>query len=173
MVLCRFQTRENTLSERQNQLRENLMEETGKKKSLNSNRKWQWGRKRVSSLLCYCYHSHTSSLLQTGLETVCKKEDYKFTFLYCWPTGHYVEVQHQPLQHVCVTKWFTVYDAFQLYHFDVKNVSVSFLVFCCCLNTVSFLCLSPCSHNERKVTCKHPVSGVPSQDNCIFVVNEQ
>ncbi|KAG7498127.1 hypothetical protein JOB18_049570 [Solea senegalensis] len=29
------------------------------------------------------------------------------------------------------------------------------------------------SHNERKVTCKHPVSGVPSQDNCIFVVNEQ
>ncbi|KAF7649578.1 hypothetical protein LDENG_00139350, partial [Lucifuga dentata] len=27
-------------------------------------------------------------------------------------------------------------------------------------------------HNERKVTCKHPVSGVPSQDNCIFVVNE-
>ncbi|XP_044213638.1 pleckstrin homology domain-containing family A member 5-like isoform X6 [Thunnus albacares] len=30
-----------------------------------------------------------------------------------------------------------------------------------------------CNHNERKVTCKHPVSGVPSQDNCIFVVNEQ
>ncbi|XP_073802625.1 pleckstrin homology domain-containing family A member 5 isoform X30 [Danio rerio] len=30
-----------------------------------------------------------------------------------------------------------------------------------------------CCHNERKVTCKHPVSGVPSQDNCIFVVNEQ
>uniref|UniRef100_A0A671VAA5 Pleckstrin homology domain containing, family A member 5 n=1 Tax=Sparus aurata TaxID=8175 RepID=A0A671VAA5_SPAAU len=30
---------------------------------------------------------------------------------------------------------------------------------------------SPC-HNERKVTCKHPVSGIPSQDNCIFVVNE-
>ncbi|KAM4712025.1 pleckstrin homology domain-containing family A member 5 isoform 3-T3 [Anableps anableps] len=29
------------------------------------------------------------------------------------------------------------------------------------------------NHNERKVTCKHPVSGVPSQDNCIFVVNEQ
>lgn len=29
------------------------------------------------------------------------------------------------------------------------------------------------SHNERKVTCKHPVSGLPSQDNCIFVVNEQ
>uniref|UniRef100_A0A8K9WVL2 Pleckstrin homology domain containing A5 n=1 Tax=Oncorhynchus mykiss TaxID=8022 RepID=A0A8K9WVL2_ONCMY len=29
------------------------------------------------------------------------------------------------------------------------------------------------SHNERKVTCKHPVSGCPSQDNCIFVVNEQ
>ncbi|XP_036003876.1 pleckstrin homology domain-containing family A member 5 isoform X12 [Fundulus heteroclitus] len=28
------------------------------------------------------------------------------------------------------------------------------------------------SHNERKVTCKHPVSGLPSQDNCIFVVNE-
>ncbi|XP_053506782.1 pleckstrin homology domain-containing family A member 5 isoform X6 [Ictalurus furcatus] len=28
-------------------------------------------------------------------------------------------------------------------------------------------------HNERKVTCKHPVSGAPSQDNCIFVVNEQ
>ncbi|XP_053174574.1 pleckstrin homology domain-containing family A member 5-like isoform X4 [Scomber japonicus] len=28
-------------------------------------------------------------------------------------------------------------------------------------------------HNERKVTCKHPVSGQPSQDNCIFVVNEQ
>uniref|UniRef100_A0AAQ5YJZ4 PH domain-containing protein n=1 Tax=Amphiprion ocellaris TaxID=80972 RepID=A0AAQ5YJZ4_AMPOC len=28
------------------------------------------------------------------------------------------------------------------------------------------------SHNERKVTCKHPVSGIPSQDNCIFVVNE-
>uniref|UniRef100_A0A8C9R8I0 Pleckstrin homology domain containing, family A member 5 n=1 Tax=Scleropages formosus TaxID=113540 RepID=A0A8C9R8I0_SCLFO len=27
-------------------------------------------------------------------------------------------------------------------------------------------------HNERKVTCKHPVSGLPSQDNCIFVVNE-
>ncbi|XP_031725674.1 pleckstrin homology domain-containing family A member 6-like isoform X2 [Anarrhichthys ocellatus] len=34
--------------------------------------------------------------------------------------------------------------------------------------------ISHCSsHNERKVTCKHPVSGVPSQDNCIFVVNEQ
>uniref|UniRef100_A0A8C6P3V0 Pleckstrin homology domain containing A5 n=1 Tax=Nothobranchius furzeri TaxID=105023 RepID=A0A8C6P3V0_NOTFU len=30
-----------------------------------------------------------------------------------------------------------------------------------------------CIHNERKVTCKHPVSGLPSQDNCIFVVNEQ
>ncbi|XP_062277625.1 pleckstrin homology domain-containing family A member 5-like isoform X3 [Scomber scombrus] len=29
------------------------------------------------------------------------------------------------------------------------------------------------NHNERKVTCKHPVSGLPSQDNCIFVVNEQ
>ncbi|MEQ2239784.1 Pleckstrin y domain-containing A member 5 [Ilyodon furcidens] len=29
------------------------------------------------------------------------------------------------------------------------------------------------SHNERKVTCKHPISGIPSQDNCIFVVNEQ
>uniref|UniRef100_A0A8C9TY65 Pleckstrin homology domain containing, family A member 5 n=1 Tax=Scleropages formosus TaxID=113540 RepID=A0A8C9TY65_SCLFO len=28
------------------------------------------------------------------------------------------------------------------------------------------------SHNERKVTCKHPVSGLPSQENCIFVVNE-
>ncbi|XP_065129525.1 pleckstrin homology domain-containing family A member 5 isoform X14 [Paramisgurnus dabryanus] len=28
------------------------------------------------------------------------------------------------------------------------------------------------NHNERKVTCKHPVTGVPSQDNCIFVVNE-
>ncbi|MEQ2298980.1 hypothetical protein AMECASPLE_010747 [Ameca splendens] len=28
------------------------------------------------------------------------------------------------------------------------------------------------SHNERKVTCKHPISGIPSQDNCIFVVNE-
>ncbi|XP_075711740.1 pleckstrin homology domain-containing family A member 5 isoform X3 [Rhinoderma darwinii] len=28
-------------------------------------------------------------------------------------------------------------------------------------------------HNERKVTCKHPVSGQPSQDNCIFVVNDQ
>ncbi|XP_066525294.1 pleckstrin homology domain-containing family A member 5 isoform X8 [Hoplias malabaricus] len=28
------------------------------------------------------------------------------------------------------------------------------------------------NHNERKVTCKHPVSGTPSQDNCIFVVNE-
>uniref|UniRef100_A0A8C9TY45 Pleckstrin homology domain containing, family A member 5 n=1 Tax=Scleropages formosus TaxID=113540 RepID=A0A8C9TY45_SCLFO len=27
-------------------------------------------------------------------------------------------------------------------------------------------------HNERKVTCKHPVSGLPSQENCIFVVNE-
>ncbi|KAL3061321.1 hypothetical protein OYC64_009490 [Pagothenia borchgrevinki] len=29
------------------------------------------------------------------------------------------------------------------------------------------------NHNERKVTCKHPVSSQPSQDNCIFVVNEQ
>ncbi|XP_077939004.1 pleckstrin homology domain-containing family A member 5 isoform X21 [Gasterosteus aculeatus] len=29
------------------------------------------------------------------------------------------------------------------------------------------------SHNERKVTCKHPVSNLSSQDNCIFVVNEQ
>uniref|UniRef100_A0A2K5DSC2 Pleckstrin homology domain containing A5 n=1 Tax=Aotus nancymaae TaxID=37293 RepID=A0A2K5DSC2_AOTNA len=29
------------------------------------------------------------------------------------------------------------------------------------------------NHNERKVTCKHPVMGQPSQDNCIFVVNEQ
>ncbi|XP_030575691.1 pleckstrin homology domain-containing family A member 5-like isoform X2 [Archocentrus centrarchus] len=28
------------------------------------------------------------------------------------------------------------------------------------------------NHNERKVTCKHPVLGVPSQDNCIFVINE-
>ncbi|CAG5957822.1 unnamed protein product [Menidia menidia] len=32
---------------------------------------------------------------------------------------------------------------------------------------------SRCLHNERKVTCKHPVSGLPSQDNCIFVINEQ
>ncbi|XP_040201409.1 pleckstrin homology domain-containing family A member 5 isoform X10 [Rana temporaria] len=29
------------------------------------------------------------------------------------------------------------------------------------------------NHNERKVTCKHPVTGLPSQDNCIFVVNDQ
>uniref|UniRef100_A0A8C7XMN8 Pleckstrin homology domain containing, family A member 5 n=1 Tax=Oryzias sinensis TaxID=183150 RepID=A0A8C7XMN8_9TELE len=29
------------------------------------------------------------------------------------------------------------------------------------------------NHNERKVTCKHPVSGCPSQENCIFVVSEQ
>ncbi|OBS60451.1 hypothetical protein A6R68_08418 [Neotoma lepida] len=29
------------------------------------------------------------------------------------------------------------------------------------------------THNERKVTCKHPVTGQPSQDNCIFVVNDQ
>ncbi|XP_069819736.1 pleckstrin homology domain-containing family A member 5 isoform X2 [Dendropsophus ebraccatus] len=29
------------------------------------------------------------------------------------------------------------------------------------------------NHNERKVTCKHPVSGQPSQDNCIFIVNDQ
>ncbi|KAG8438518.1 hypothetical protein GDO86_004909, partial [Hymenochirus boettgeri] len=29
------------------------------------------------------------------------------------------------------------------------------------------------THNERKVTCTHPVTGQPSQDNCIFVVNEQ
>ncbi|XP_068611589.1 pleckstrin homology domain-containing family A member 5-like [Brachionichthys hirsutus] len=29
------------------------------------------------------------------------------------------------------------------------------------------------NHNEQKVTCKHPVSSIPSQDNCIFVVNEQ
>ncbi|KAL9853185.1 pleckstrin homology domain-containing family A member 5 isoform 3-T3 [Geothlypis trichas] len=29
------------------------------------------------------------------------------------------------------------------------------------------------NHNERKVTCKHPVTGQPSQDKCIFVVNEQ
>ncbi|XP_061891614.1 LOW QUALITY PROTEIN: pleckstrin homology domain-containing family A member 5-like [Entelurus aequoreus] len=29
------------------------------------------------------------------------------------------------------------------------------------------------NHNERKVTCKHPISGSPSQDNCIFVINEQ
>ncbi|XP_060240341.1 pleckstrin homology domain-containing family A member 5 isoform X22 [Meriones unguiculatus] len=29
------------------------------------------------------------------------------------------------------------------------------------------------NHNERKVTCKHPVTGQPSQDNCIFVVNDQ
>ncbi|ELK11979.1 Pleckstrin like proteiny domain-containing family A member 5, partial [Pteropus alecto] len=35
------------------------------------------------------------------------------------------------------------------------------------------LFLSFLSHNERKVTCKHPVTGQPSQDNCIFVVNEQ
>uniref|UniRef100_A0A8D0CUN3 Pleckstrin homology domain containing A5 n=1 Tax=Sander lucioperca TaxID=283035 RepID=A0A8D0CUN3_SANLU len=28
---------------------------------------------------------------------------------------------------------------------------------------------SPQRHNERKVTCKHPVSSLPSQDNCIFV----
>ncbi|KAM8973736.1 pleckstrin homology domain-containing family A member 5 [Pelodytes ibericus] len=29
------------------------------------------------------------------------------------------------------------------------------------------------NHNERKVTCKHPVTAQPSQDNCIFVVNDQ
>ncbi|KAM4820472.1 pleckstrin homology domain-containing family A member 5 [Thomomys bottae] len=29
------------------------------------------------------------------------------------------------------------------------------------------------NHNERKVTCKHPVTGQPSQDNCIFIVNDQ
>ncbi|XP_068168207.1 pleckstrin homology domain-containing family A member 5-like isoform X2 [Antennarius striatus] len=29
------------------------------------------------------------------------------------------------------------------------------------------------NHNERKVTCKHPVSSKSSQDNCIFVINEQ
>uniref|UniRef100_A0A2K5MQV3 Pleckstrin homology domain containing A5 n=1 Tax=Cercocebus atys TaxID=9531 RepID=A0A2K5MQV3_CERAT len=36
-----------------------------------------------------------------------------------------------------------------------------------------FLCRLTLIHNERKVTCKHPVTGQPSQDNCIFVVNEQ
>ncbi|KAI1238752.1 hypothetical protein IHE44_0011838, partial [Lamprotornis superbus] len=39
--------------------------------------------------------------------------------------------------------------------------------------TVSTLISNHVSHNERKVTCKHPVTGQPSQDNCIFVVNEQ
>ncbi|XP_064175725.1 pleckstrin homology domain-containing family A member 5-like isoform X3 [Anguilla rostrata] len=29
------------------------------------------------------------------------------------------------------------------------------------------------NHNEQKVTCKHPVSGLPSQDTCIFILNEQ
>ncbi|XP_041443754.1 pleckstrin homology domain-containing family A member 5 isoform X4 [Xenopus laevis] len=29
------------------------------------------------------------------------------------------------------------------------------------------------NHNERNVTCTHPVSGQPSQENCIFVLNEQ
>ncbi|XP_006002298.1 pleckstrin homology domain-containing family A member 5 isoform X17 [Latimeria chalumnae] len=29
------------------------------------------------------------------------------------------------------------------------------------------------NHNERKVTCKHPVTGQPSQENCIFLVNEK
>ncbi|KAI1882271.1 hypothetical protein AGOR_G00248960 [Albula goreensis] len=29
------------------------------------------------------------------------------------------------------------------------------------------------SHNERKVTCKHPISGLPSQDTCIFILSEQ
>ncbi|CAH2278575.1 pleckstrin homology domain-containing family A member 5-like [Pelobates cultripes] len=33
-------------------------------------------------------------------------------------------------------------------------------------------CFHPLSHNERKVTCKHPVTSQPSQDNCIFVVND-
>uniref|UniRef100_A0A4W3IE16 Pleckstrin homology domain containing, family A member 5 n=1 Tax=Callorhinchus milii TaxID=7868 RepID=A0A4W3IE16_CALMI len=29
------------------------------------------------------------------------------------------------------------------------------------------------NHNERKVTCKHPVTGLTSQENCIFVMNEE
>ncbi|KAF6364750.1 hypothetical protein mRhiFer1_009874 [Rhinolophus ferrumequinum] len=29
------------------------------------------------------------------------------------------------------------------------------------------------NYNDRKVTCKHPVTGQPSQDNCTFVVSEQ
>ncbi|KAJ8245369.1 hypothetical protein GJAV_G00270020 [Gymnothorax javanicus] len=29
------------------------------------------------------------------------------------------------------------------------------------------------NHNEQKVTCKHPVSGQPSQETCIFILNEQ
>uniref|UniRef100_A0A3Q2H3V4 Pleckstrin homology domain containing A5 n=1 Tax=Equus caballus TaxID=9796 RepID=A0A3Q2H3V4_HORSE len=41
-----------------------------------------------------------------------------------------------------------------------------------CFKAVRWL-TSSASHNERKVTCKHPVTGQPSQDNCIFVVNEQ
>ncbi|XP_028304647.1 pleckstrin homology domain-containing family A member 5-like isoform X2 [Gouania willdenowi] len=33
--------------------------------------------------------------------------------------------------------------------------------------------MSSFSHHERKVTCKDPVSGLPSQDYCIFVINKQ
>ncbi|KAJ8249653.1 hypothetical protein COCON_G00228690 [Conger conger] len=29
------------------------------------------------------------------------------------------------------------------------------------------------AHNEQKVTCKHPITGSPSQDTCIFILNEQ
>ncbi|XP_061085091.1 pleckstrin homology domain-containing family A member 5-like [Conger conger] len=29
------------------------------------------------------------------------------------------------------------------------------------------------NHNEQKVTCKHPITGSPSQDTCIFILNEQ
>uniref|UniRef100_A0A7N4PNG4 Pleckstrin homology domain containing A5 n=1 Tax=Sarcophilus harrisii TaxID=9305 RepID=A0A7N4PNG4_SARHA len=42
-----------------------------------------------------------------------------------------------------------------------------------CTELIKWKTVADVCHNERKVTCKHPVTGQPSQDNCIFVVNEQ
>ena len=83
-----------------------------------------------------------------------------------------VKTSLEPLQRDFFKNIFGFSGQSAAYQFTMFVDQVLFLVLF--LTLITLFPLFPLySHNERKVTCKHPVSSLPSQDNCIFVVNEQ
>lgn len=130
---------------------------------------------RVSSLLCCCRHSHTFQSAADWSGYSLWKRGFQVYFFYCGPAGHYVEVQHPPLQQVCVTEWLTVIshlvslllffkfmmhvELFQLYLISFWNVSPSpqlYVNFTCFWYVVVdltlfpfFVCLPAVTMSER------------------------
>ncbi|XP_056655308.1 pleckstrin homology domain-containing family A member 5 isoform X24 [Monodelphis domestica] len=86
-------------------------------------------------------------------------------------TGEAVVTGHRRQSPDLPTGWEEAY-TFEGARYYIKHVSYKQYIvgFCFPFHSTIFFIKD---HNERKVTCKHPVTGQPSQDNCIFVVNEQ